>query len=517
MANKSLFAAYRGRRSPGVDTLNRAGGTAYRYAASHKLAQIAMTGTFNDTFYAQAGDQLADMVSACASVEPAFMAKTAVYARQNGHMKDAPAFLVAMLSTREGDLFERAFARVIDNGRMLRSFVQIMRSGVVGRKSLGTRPKRAVQNWLNAASDRQLIRAAVGQSPSLADVIKMVHPKPTTREREAFYAWLIGKPCDVALLPKAVQDFVRFKTTGEGELPDIPFQMLTALPLNKEHWAQLAHQGGWQMVRMNLNTFARKGVFQLDGMDQVIAEKLADPDEIARARTLPYQVMVAARMAVENMPEAVREALEAAMEIAVANTPKVEGNIVVCPDVSGSMAMPLTGYRPGASSAVRCVDVAALVAAAFLRTNPQTRVMPFDTAVRNVRLRSQDSVATNARVLAARHGGGTDCSVALARLNAERARPDLVVFVSDNESWADPRYHNATAMLREWDKLKARHSKARLVCIDIAPYGTCQAPDRDDVMNVGGFSDAVFDAVAAFARGERGAQHWVSQIEKTKV
>jgi 60 kDa SS-A/Ro ribonucleoprotein len=29
---------------------------------------------------------------------------------------------------------------VIDNGRMLRNFVQIMRSGAVGRTSLGTRP-----------------------------------------------------------------------------------------------------------------------------------------------------------------------------------------------------------------------------------------------------------------------------------------------------------------------------------------------------------------------------------------
>ena len=38
--------------------------------------------------------------------------------------------------------------RVIDNGKMLRTFIQIVRSGAVGRKSLGTRPKRLVQRWL---------------------------------------------------------------------------------------------------------------------------------------------------------------------------------------------------------------------------------------------------------------------------------------------------------------------------------------------------------------------------------
>ena len=48
------------------------------------------------------------------------------------------------------------------------------------------------QAWLNNASDAQIQRAAVGQSPSLADAIRMVHPKPASAERRALYAYLIG-------------------------------------------------------------------------------------------------------------------------------------------------------------------------------------------------------------------------------------------------------------------------------------------------------------------------------------
>ena len=44
---------------------------------------------------------------------------------------------------------------------------------------------------------------------------------------------------------------------------------------------------------------------------------------------------------------------------------------------------------------------------------------------------------TNAAKLASIGGGGTNCSAPLAQLNAERAKVDLVVFVSDNESWVD--------------------------------------------------------------------------------
>ena len=53
--------------------------------------------------------------------------------------------------------------------------------------------------------------------------------------------------------------------------------------------------------------------------------------------------------------------------------------------------------------------------------------------------------------------------------------------------------------------------------IDLAPYGTTQAQERDDVLNVGGFSDAVFDVVADFAEGKTGPAHWLAEIEKIEV
>ena len=78
---------------------------------------------------------------------PEFIARVALYARTKGHMKDLPALLTAALSVFSPGLMAEVFDRVIDDGRMLRNFVQIMRSGVVGRKSLGTLPKRLVQAW----------------------------------------------------------------------------------------------------------------------------------------------------------------------------------------------------------------------------------------------------------------------------------------------------------------------------------------------------------------------------------
>ncbi|MCB9594320.1 MAG: TROVE domain-containing protein [Sandaracinaceae bacterium] len=516
MANKSLFSSYAGKHLPHADLVNEAGGIAYAFGPDHALAQLAATGCLNGTYYATAEVQLDHVLKLAAQVDVELLAKTAVYARQRGHMKDMPALLLAVLSVRDPALFAKVFARVVDDARMLRTFVQIMRSGVVGRKSLGTRPKKQILAWLAAQSDEALFRASVGNSPSLADVLKMVHPKPATASRRALFGYLVGKAHDADALPKLVADYEAYKADKSGEVPDVPFQMLTALELGAPEWSAIARKASWQMTRMNLNTFARHGVFEVEGLGDLVAERLRDPKRIEKARAFPYQLMVAYANA-NDVPVEVKNALQDAMEHALANVPALDGNVWVFPDVSGSMQSPVTGYRKGSTSSVKCVDVAALFAAAVVRKNPRARVVPFETKCVSIELNPRDSVMTNAQKLASIGGGGTNVSAPLAKLNAERAKADLVVYVSDNESWVDTRRHGATETMRQWNVLKERCPQARMVCIDIQPYAHTQARDAGDILNVGGFSDAVFEVVEAFARGADGASRWVDLIQSVSL
>ena len=441
-------------------------------------------------------------------------------------MKDLPALLCAILANKGPGLLAEVFDRVIDDGRMLRNFVQIVRSGVTGRKSLGTLPKRLVLQWIEKRDDAALFRASVGNDPSLADIVKMVHPKPAGKSREALFGYLIGRPYNAADLPEIVRQFEAFKA-GESKLvPQVPFQMLTSLPLTSDDWKAIARKAPWQMTRMNLNTFARHGVFAGDGaveLTQLIADRLRNAELIGKAKVFPYQLMVAYATADASVPAVVREALQDAMEIAIANVPKVEGGVWVFPDVSGSMHSPVTGHRKGSTTAVRCIDIAALVAAAFVRQNPRAAgVLPFENKVVDVTLNPRDSVMTNAQKLASLPAGGTNCSAPLAELNRRGATGDLLVYVSDNESWVDSPWYgrfggNPTRTMQEWAQYKGRNPKAKLVCIDIQPYGTTQAKERPDVLNIGGFSDRVFDVIAQFANGTLATGHWVGVIEAVNL
>ncbi|MFL6255448.1 MAG: vWA domain-containing protein [Pyrinomonadaceae bacterium] len=515
MANKTLFKSLMGKLVPATDARNEHHAPAYALTPKQALAQYAATGCLGTTFYAGAGEQLAKVLELCQLVEPEFVAKTAVYARERGLMKDMPALLLAVLAAKDVRLLASVFPRVVDNGKMLRNFVQIVRSGVAGRKSFGSAPKRLVREWLEARDAASVFRASVGQAPSFADIVKMVHPKPLDAEREALYGYLVGREHNAEALPALVREFEAFKRGERGVVPNVPFQMLTALDLGTAEWTAIARRAPWQMTRMNLNTFARHGVFEQPGLTELVAERLADPEQVKKARVFPYQLMVAYASADARVPSAVRDALQDALEVALENVPGVRGKIYVCPDVSGSMQSPVTGQRKGSTTSVRCVDVAALVAAAVVRRNPRTEVLPFEhEVVKGLSLNPRDSVLTNAQKLAAVGGGGTNCSAPLRLLNERKAEGDLVLYVSDNESWVDARTGRGTATMQEWARFRARNPRARMVCVDVQPYQTVQAAESSDVLNVGGFSDHVFEVVADFAAGRLGADHWVGVIEQ---
>jgi 60 kDa SS-A/Ro ribonucleoprotein len=435
-------------------------------------------------------------------------------------MKDMPALLCAVLARRSVPLLGRVFDRVINDGKMLRIFVQIVRSGAAGRKSFGTAPRRLLRRWLEAREGEVLLRMSVGTKPSLGDVLRMVHPRPSDAGRSALYAYFLGKPHDEAALPdlaRRLEAFRRGVPGARGPVPQVPFQMLGGLRLTTAEWAEVAATTSWQTLRMNLNTFARHGAFRVEGVADLVARRIADAAEIARARAFPYQLLAAYHAAATAVPGPVRQALVEAADLALANVPRLPGRVHVCIDVSGSMGGPITGRRRGATTSVRCIDVAALVAAAVLRRNPDAEVLAFNDRAARVVVDPEASVLENAARLSRLLGGGTACGAPLRLLNDRGARGDLVLFVSDLESWADRCSGRATGMLHEWRRFRERNPEARLACIDLQAGATTQAPEGDDVLNVGGFSDSVFEVLEAYASGRLEPGHWVERIEAVSL
>ena len=459
-------------------------------------------------------------------------------------MKDMPAALAGRpVEARPGSCSAQVFDRVVDNGRALRTLFQMIRSGQFGRKSLSYSLQRAFQRWLNAASVEKLLSASIGNDPSLRDVLRLARPTPKDNARRALFGWLTDKPVEKwapateADLPEQVQALVAFRKAETAEAQvlilgnlSVRWDLLADAAKGPAVWAAIARKMGPQALRMNLNTLVRHGVIGPDAnreMVDYVAARLADADEIRRSRQFPYQFLAAYLNAGDEVPQKIKAALHKAAEIACGNVPELPGPVVIGLDVSGSMSSPVTGNRGrGATSKMRCVDVAALFAAAILRRNPDSVVIPFDTAAYEAKVDPSDSILSLAERLAKYGGGGTDCSLPLAAANTRYAKRRFAgcVLVSDNESWVgtgrqrldgrDDRVADVRRATRSGCTARALQARSwsASTCSRTRPRRPRSA---SDILNVGGFSDAVFSVVAAFLADDAG--RFVAEVEAVEL
>ncbi len=505
MVNKELFQTQS--RHPSPNAVNQAGGTAFSMGDEHALCQYVATGTFNQTYYASAREQLDVVKKLVEGVSSEVIAKAAVYGRETAKMKDVPSYLMAVLAARgEIALLNKAWPRVIVNVKMLLNFVQIIRSGVTGRTSFGSAVKRLIQDWILSKNDKQLLNASIGHSkPSLADVIKMVHPKPRDVEQSTALAYIIGKDVNIKDLPQTMRQFEVFKQRAamraectnvdnlKEEVPDVSFRALTNCELTKEHWEQIAINMPWNTLRMNVNMLNKNGVFENKALTGVLANRLADAEQVRKWNAFPYQLLTAYQNTTEA-PFIIREALQDAMEIATENIPEL-GSVAVCVDTSGSMAMSVTGWQQGRSSVTTCMDVASLIGASIARTNKTAEMVAWASIAKSFDFNPRDSIMSNTKLFSKQDTGhGTDASTAIAELNRTRSECNLVVIVTDNQSWV----HHGNSFVKEWNTYKGRNRSAKLVVIDVLAEETVMIPDNKDILNIGGFNDSVFNVIAQF-------------------
>ena len=73
--------------------------------------------------------------------------------------------------------------------------------------------------------------------------------------------------------------------------------------------------------------------------------------------------------------------------------------------------------------------------------------------------------------------------------------------------------------MTEWERfvknqLRLQGAEApgpKLINIDLQPHPTTQAPERADILNIGGFSDSVFEIINAFLASDSG--RFVAEVE----
>ena len=168
--------------------INLADGQAHTQSPELEFATLLLTSFVEDKFYESKADTL-DRVSALLddNVDPEFAAKAAVYARNQFNMRSISHVVGAELAQRvKGTQWMRPFVKnvIVRVDDMLEILAYY--EGKYGRRPVPNALKRGMRDALGKFDGYQLAKyRGEGREISLVDVVNLVHPQPTDRNRDA--------------------------------------------------------------------------------------------------------------------------------------------------------------------------------------------------------------------------------------------------------------------------------------------------------------------------------------------
>lgn len=503
---------------------NNAGGFVFELDSFGRLDRFLVLGSDAPTYYQSARKltrENAACVEACWSQDPARTAeRIAVVSEEGRAPRQAPALFALALGAAHADLAARraalaAVPRVCRTASHLMEFVANVRA--LG-KGWGRGFRNAVAAWYAARPAEALAYQAVKYRSrsgySHKRLLQSAHPSSDKGDlpRRALYAWAAGaREYDADALPAQVRAHLRAMeaTTARELLPlvsehRLPWEALPTWALtDAEVWRALLPSMGLTALVRNLGTLTRLGVLKPLGDElALVTRRLADADELCRARVHPFLMLQA--HAVYGSGKAVKgstswtpvrdvtDALDAGFYAAFKAVEPSGKRHMLALDVSGSM-----GINHLMDSPLTAREASAAMALVTAATEPRTHVVGFSTSMIDLDISPRQRLRDAVRTVSGLSFGGTDCAQPMLHALRKGLEVDVFQVLTDNETWAGGT-HPVQALKRY---RKETGIPAKLVVVGMtATSFTIADPADAGMMDVVGFDSAAPAVMADFAR-----------------
>lgn len=457
---------------------NTAGGKAFAMDAQTELIHAVLTTFLDDKYYESGADRMSRLQTLIGKCDPQFVARLAVIARREFHLRSVSHLLLGELSknVRGEGIVKTAIVAATERPDDLTELAAYV--GLPMPKQV----KRGIRNAL-LKFDRYALSKYRGEGHefSLVDLFNMTHPKAQHATKEQRDAW---------------KDLINGDLKTEGKTWE---SKLSATEGDEEAktdaWEGLIAKGklGYMALLRNLNNLIKSGVS--DKTIKLAVKQLTDPAQIKKSKQLPFRYYTAYEQVQGN--RLLTDAISEAMDIAVDNAPKLEGKTLIAVDVSGSMSGdPLTK--------------AGIMAATLAKANKDADITLIDTSKHAFNVSSRLPVVDIVEKMRRYGGGGTEMSLAFDT----NVVYDRIIILSDNESWAES--WRGDSVQQAFNRYKSRTGATPTVfAIDIQGYGTKDITGGD-VFHLAGFSDRLLDFITLVEKG-KGLADYVSKYELPEI
>lgn len=491
--------------------VNHENATAFPLTPEYELYAAVVTTSLSTSFYEKDTTRLDRIKSLIQKSNPVFVAKLAVYARNQMNMRSVPLVLVVELAKiYSGDaLISKMITKVIqraDEITELLAYYQMAndRKGTKKLNRLSKQIQKGLAASFNKFDEYQFAKYNRDDAIKLKDALFLVHPKAKDEVQQD-------------LFNKIAANTLQTPYTWETELSQLGqvkfYNEAEKQKAFTNKWEELidSNKIGYMALMRNLRNIMEANVSGYH-MEKV-CNYLANENAILNSKQLPFRFLAAYRELKDmksKFTSMVLDALESAVMVSAKNIKGFDVNtsVVVACDVSGSMQQPISPR-----SKILLYDIGLMLGMLMQSQCKNVVSGMFGDRWKIINMPKR-SVLSNVNEYYKREGEvgySTNGHLVLEDLINRKECVDKVMLFTDVQMWNS----NSTShtFANSWNRYKTIAPNAKLYLFDLAGYG--HAPiniQKNDVYLIAGWSDKVFDVVQAL-EDKSNALNYINRIE----
>ncbi|MCI9844671.1 TROVE domain-containing protein [Flavobacterium pectinovorum] len=484
---------------------------AFSLTSEYELYAAVVTTGLSASFYEKETDRLERIKNLIKKCDPVFVAKLAVYARNEMYMRSIPLVLIVELAKiHSGDfLISKMITHVIqraDEITELLAYYQMANDRKDAKKlnRLSKQIQKGLANSFNKFDEYQLAKYNRDGAVKLKDALFLVHPKAKDEAQQAIF-------------DKLVNDTLQTPYTWETELSQLgQMKFLNEFEKQKaftQKWEELidSNKIGYMALLRNLRNILEAKVSGFHVMK--VCEYLSNEKAVLNSKQLPFRFLAAYRELKELKLKYTSMVLDALEDAVMASSQNIKGfdvniSVVIACDVSGSMQQPISS-----KSKVLLYDIG-LMLGMLMQSRCQNVVSGMFGDRWKIINMPKRSILANVNEYYKREGEvgySTNGYLVLEDLISRKEIADKIMLFTDVQMWNNA--FTKDSFVNSWNRYKKIAPNAKLYLFDLAGYG--QSPiniEKNDVYLIAGWSDKVFDVLNAL-EDKNSALNYINRIE----
>ncbi|MDU1906040.1 MAG: TROVE domain-containing protein [Dysgonomonas sp.] len=491
--------------------MNHEGDQAYRLSPEWQLYAAAVTSSLSDKFYENAETRVETLRKLITQCDPVFVAQLAVYTRRKMNMRSIPLVLaVELAKVHRGDsTVSKMVSGIVqraDEITELLAYYQLanQRKDTKKLNGLSKQLQAGLQDAFNRFDEYQYAKYNRDTEVKLRDALFLVHPKAKDEAQQVLFNKIVNNELETPYTWETELSALGQTKFASDKEKEMAFRM---------KWEELidSRKVGYMALMRNLRNILEAGVSQLHVMS--VCEVLSSAEAVRRSKQLPFRFLAAYReisKVKSGYAGRVMDALEQAVAVSAENIAGFGENtkVLIACDVSGSMQRLVSP-----KSKILSYDIG-LMLAMLLKSrckNAITGMFGDKWKVINVPTRG---ILSNVDAFYRREGEvgyATNGYLVIEDLLKSKKQIDKVMMFTDCQLWNSRNDQRISALWRDYKKISPN---SKLYLFDLSGYGTTPLDiTPDDVYLIAGWSDKVFDIIAAIDRGGNA----VDEIKKIEL